>query len=166
MPSQREKTRKAPPLPYSLDFFSVERGGLEVSEFSKQFVVCQNGDASVLFEVSEVFVATDDIVHGNTLGQRKKIEILRVADVGLGLYGNVGEEADVVNHLKEIIASLCRDELVELLASYDAANFIEFLLADVNFHVVAAQHIGQRREPLAYHERNPQVGVEQNLHPP
>jgi hypothetical protein len=32
------------------------------------------------------------------------------------------------------------------------ANLIEFLLADVDLHIMAAQYIGQRRKPLAYHE--------------
>lgn len=51
----------------------------------------------MLLEVGEVFVAADDIINGNTFGHRKEIEVFRVADVGLGLDSDVGDEADIID---------------------------------------------------------------------
>ena len=56
-------------------------------------------------------------------------------------------------------ALLCK----ELLTSYYHADFVKLLFADIYIHAVAAQHVGKRWEPLAYHERNPEVDIEQNL---
>lgn len=120
----------------------------------------------MFLEVCEVLVTADNVIYRDALGHRKEIEVFLVADVGLGLDGDVGDEADVIDHFEEVVARLGRNEFVELFAGYDTADFVKFLLADIYLHVVAAQHVGQRREPLAYHERNPQVGVEQNLHFP
>jgi hypothetical protein len=97
----------------------------------------------VLLEVGEVFVTTNNIVHWNTLGHRKEIEVLRIPDVRLGFYGNIGKEAYVIDHFEEIVACLSGDKLVELCAGYDAADFVEFLLADIDLHVVAAQHVSK-----------------------
>lgn len=67
----------------------------------------------MLLEVSEVFVTADDIINGNAFGHRQEIKVFRVADVGLGLYGNTGDEADVIDHFEEVIACLGRDEFVD-----------------------------------------------------
>lgn len=120
----------------------------------------------MLFHVGEVAVTTDDVIDGNALGHREEVEVFWVADVGLGLDGDVSEKAYVIDHFEKVVAGLGGNELVELLAGDDASDFVEFLLADIDLHVVTAQHVGQRREPLANHERNPEVRVEQNLHSP
>ena len=57
----------------------------------------------MLLEVGEVFVAADDIINGNAFGHRQEIEVFRVADVGLGLDGDVGDEADVIDHFEEVV---------------------------------------------------------------
>ena len=67
----------------------------------------------MLLEVSKVFVTADDIVNGKAFGHRQEIEVFRVADVGLGLYGNIGDEADVTEHFEEVIACLGRDEFID-----------------------------------------------------
>jgi hypothetical protein len=89
------------------------------------------------------FVAADDVIYRYALGYRKEVYVFWIADVGLGLDGDVSEKADIIDHFEEIVACLGRDEFVELLASYDTADFVKFLLADINFHVVTTQHIGQ-----------------------
>ena len=67
----------------------------------------------MFLEVSEVFVTADDIINGNAFGHRKEIEVFRVADVGLGLYGNISGEADIIDHFEEVIACLGRDEFID-----------------------------------------------------
>ncbi len=67
----------------------------------------------MFLEVGEVFVTTDDIINGNAFGHRQEIEVFRVADVGLGFYGNIGDEADIIDHFEEVIACLGRDEFVD-----------------------------------------------------
>ena len=67
----------------------------------------------MFLEVGEVFVTADDIINGNAFGHRKEIEVFRVADVGLGLYGNIGDEADIIDHFEEVIACLGGDEFID-----------------------------------------------------
>ena len=67
----------------------------------------------MFLEVSKVFVTADDIVNGKAFGHRQEIEVFRVAEVGLGLYCNIGDEADVIDHFEEVIACLGRDEFVD-----------------------------------------------------
>ena len=67
----------------------------------------------MFLEVSEVFVTADDIINGNAFGHRQEIEAFRVADVGLGLYGNIDDEADIIDHFEEVIACLGGDEFID-----------------------------------------------------
>ena len=112
-------------------------------EFSKELVVRQNWYACMFVEVSEVFVTANDVVNRDALCHRKEIEVFRVADVRMGLDGDVCKETDIIDHFEEVVTSLSRDEFVEFLSGYDAAYLIEFLLADIDLHVMTAQYIGQ-----------------------
>ena len=103
----------------------------------------------MLFEVGKVFVTADDIVNRDTLSHGKEVEILRVTDIGLGLYSNIGEEAYIIDHFKEIVARFGRDKLVELWAGNDSTNFIEFLLTNIYLHIMATQDTGQTYDACA-----------------
>ena len=106
----------------------------------------------MLMEVCKVFVTTDDIINGNTLGYRQKVKIFGVTDVRLGFDSYICDETYIIDHFKEIVSGLGRDEFVEFLTGNDSPDFLKLLRTGVNLHVVMAQHIGQRRKPLANHE--------------
>ena len=77
--------------------------------------------------------------------------------------------------LQELLRKCDFDRMFEYIVKFDSKSegsrfaylvAYELLFRNIHFYVMMAQHICKRRKPFANHERNPQVGVEQNFHNP
>ena len=95
-------------------------------------------------KVGKVFVATDNIINGYTLGHRQEIQILNITDMRLRLDCDVCKMTNIIDHFEEAETRFHGNQIVELWTSNDSTNLFQQLLTDIYLNILAIKHICQR----------------------